>query len=167
MFEKYSPDLTISPFRMKFGELKSHIESVHDIQPQEKENFTCKICGKEFLNSDAFTKHAWTHLNKDLTRVQCDICSGWFKNQHTLRVHKTTHQNNELKCELCGKIKLNIQSMRSHMLLAHAKRKYQCTECHKSFRRPITLKVGINLFSFDSLLPFCLNHFQLITCQFS
>ncbi|XP_055297861.1 zinc finger protein 62-like [Sitodiplosis mosellana] len=125
---------------MKFGNLKSHIELVHKVIPQKKEKFVCKVCAKIYTSSDAFTKHAWTHMNEDLTRVQCNICEKWLKNQHILNVHKKNHEKIPMKCPHCKKTKFSVISLRSHIAAAHSTRKYQCTRCNKSFGRPIALK---------------------------
>lgn len=129
---------------MQFGALKSHIQIVHNNVPQKKEKFVCKICAKFYTDSTAFTKHTWTHLNENLTRVQCDVCQKWLKNQYILRIHKQSHQEKiELKCPHCEKIKFSTISLKAHITTAHSSRKHQCTICNKSFKRPITLKVFI------------------------
>lgn len=130
---------------MKFGDLKSHIESYHKVVSQKREKFVCKICAKICTNSDAFTKHAWTHMNEDLNRAQCDICGKWLKNQYTLKIHKESHQNVTLSCMHCGKIKFSEISLKSHIATAHSTRKLQCTICDKSFGRALSLRVLTNL----------------------
>lgn len=128
-------------FRMEFESLKSHIKVVHCTVAKKKEKFPCKVCAKVYTDSDAFTKHTWTHMNETLTRVQCDICQRWLKNHHILRIHKQYHQTTPLECRHCGKIKYNNRSMKVHITAAHSTRKHKCNLCDKTFRRPISLKV--------------------------
>lgn len=105
----------------------------------------CEKCGRAFSAPSLLAQHAITHVDRAITQIQCDVCFKWVKNEGILRTHKLTHIQIPLKCPHCDKVKFNERALRSHISLSHEPPKHQCTICHKSFARPLMLKVCLTM----------------------
>lgn len=135
---------------MKYKYLENHITEVHENKRRRSLDFECNLCGRICVSLKGLIQHASTHINDELTRVQCEICEKWMKNEHTLQVHKRVHDENQVKCPHCDKVKPNVLKLRSHIALTHSMRKHICQICHKSFNRPILLKVNFQQFDWKT-----------------
>ncbi|XP_006814209.1 uncharacterized protein LOC102808205 [Saccoglossus kowalevskii] len=78
---------------------------------------SCKICGKDFKNTEALSMHMLTHKVEN-GGYMCDICGAEFFTTQKVIQHRRTHTNEKpFKCEYC---KYNCN--RSDNLRLHIKR---------------------------------------------
>ena len=71
----------------------------------------------------------------NLKQFVCEICQRGFVYMNSLKTHQLKAQcdQKEYKCDQCNKKFKNNKNLRSHVICAHIKPKFQCGECLKIF----------------------------------
>ena len=117
------------------GNLKRHIESIHD-----KRTHPCTRCTKVFKYADSLKHHVRTfheHHSHD-----CEQCGQKFVNRHELNIHvNVKHQDKIYSCQDCDKIFLHPRNLKEHRSSIHAGKTHTCPLCNKSYayRRSLRL----------------------------
>lgn len=94
--------------------LIDHSWLVHKVKPRTvSESFSCEDCGMKFDVKSIYEVHKLSHDDTARSHV-CSICSAAFKSTGNLRRHEATHVSS---------------------------RDYCCTNCHKTFKTQLALKV--------------------------
>ncbi|KAL4706110.1 hypothetical protein ACJJTC_012909 [Scirpophaga incertulas] len=107
---------------LKKGEIpKEHIYSTKlktENKDKPKQDFTCTVCGKNFLGQRALNWHGRLHTNE--RPFECEVCGKGFislnrRNQHTLCAHTAPTR----RCPLCPAL-FHMRSMvNSHIKKVH------------------------------------------------
>lgn len=98
----------------------------------------CSTCQKLCSTYDRLREHQRQHRHGIFTNAPdvafiCDICEKTFSSAKYLKSHQgQAHDEKEAKCELCGKICKNRESLRSHSRY-HVK--VECPACLKIFTK--------------------------------
>lgn len=125
-------------------ELNEHLKLIHlckfcnQIFKTEKERDVhykshCKVCGKQLIDSNEYSKHLSTHpkcelcgkrfndlsdFNTHLLSVHCcRVCDGVFKTENELIIHNNLHPT----CEVCGKRLKDSNEYETHKFKEHSK----------------------------------------------
>ncbi|XP_059226433.1 zinc finger protein 37 isoform X29 [Stomoxys calcitrans] len=119
--------------------LKHHKRNMHT----PEKYYVCDKCGKQFSNSTRLNYHG-RHDHPESGPQQCSFCLKWYSSTSALTEHiRNVHSNtcSEYRCRTCGFLSTTARALRQHERYNHEmERKYKCTMCDKSFRRPQDLK---------------------------
>ncbi|KAF7286019.1 hypothetical protein GWI33_008322 [Rhynchophorus ferrugineus] len=127
---------------MKFiskGELKLHTDSKHE------RAFLCIECGKRYSSKYSLDYHMQTHdPNFKKVVYKCEKCDSSFdternRKRHILKWHRDCPRK-EFICDLCGKVLVNLESFKIHILGHNGAKPFECEYCGKKFLRRNTLK---------------------------
>lgn len=104
-----------STFYMDSQSFEAHLSKTHN------KEFSCGICGRNFVNRQSLTKHAKTHPEyvalKNQKEFKCQYCSLVFKSKRSFNRHMRTHQRRLYTCETCGKSHANNMLLEEHRLI--------------------------------------------------
>lgn len=108
-----------------FDSFKAHVAT-------HRNDFACLVCGgKPFASFKTLRKHQLEeHYRCSAVKPwQCDLCFRRFHcraliERHMTEVHLRTAEQNI--CDICGRIYLQLQSLRVHRINAHGEKKFQC-----------------------------------------
>uniref|UniRef100_A0A336KMY6 CSON013100 protein n=1 Tax=Culicoides sonorensis TaxID=179676 RepID=A0A336KMY6_CULSO len=79
--------------------LKAHLET----HSQDKNQFSCSICSKEFSTKWNLKQHQWTHANRSTKPFQCNICPNAFVRENDYTTHMNAHKAiRPYTCNHCG-----------------------------------------------------------------
>ncbi len=131
------------------GALKSHIRAHMGETGQRKDpQFApclCEVCGKEFTNSNARSRHQKRVHETDSNEKphKCQYCEKRFALRQTCRYHEVQkHENGEkpppVKCEVCCKEFKTPKILRIHSKSHSGQLDYKCRYCDKLFALPQT-----------------------------
>lgn len=101
-----------------------HMKRVHERAYVQK----CKICGKELSSTFTFKEHCRiAHTNTETPKVKCDVCGTMLKNKESLRKHMQKHkQASEIHiCNICGKESPNKDALLKHKKNMHWNKDYR------------------------------------------
>lgn len=94
------------------------------------------------------TQDSDENFNENCSRLLCPHpnCDRWLKDKNNLRTHiKQQHPNdnryNSYICYICDRFCKNRNSYTNHIRYAHSSNTFTCEECHKTFKKAITLRV--------------------------
>jgi len=110
----------------KFIELLNHDSTVHCDVPKK---FSCKTCGKMFLNIGRLEVHERVHRKK---LFQCQLCQKKFVAQKTLNNHMNIHIG-LYSCQTCGYKAHNMTNLKVHENTHSAVKNYSCNDCEREF----------------------------------
>ncbi|XP_055543688.1 zinc finger protein 502-like [Wyeomyia smithii] len=101
---------------------------------QDRLNFQCDICNKDFQQQYDLTYHMRTHASDRPFR--CDICGNRFIRCSELTHHRRSHLNERpRKCEICGKEFRKTSHLTQHMRTHTGERMFKCDICGRDFLR--------------------------------
>ncbi|XP_039761993.1 zinc finger protein 91-like isoform X1 [Pararge aegeria] len=108
-------------------------------------NYECSVCGKGFITSRLFTRHARRHMAKEL---KCEICDKVFGDKEKLGNHlRTVHlgKNKRNKCNICNERFAYHSHKLRHMVKAHGapELKLKCHLCDRVYKYQKRLTVHI------------------------
>nr|XP_049695836.1 zinc finger protein 90 isoform X2 [Helicoverpa armigera] len=167
-------------FEVEYLNLEQQMKEVELKKLKYKEfEFQCDLCGIGYLTSDVFDEHRIRH-SEVAGPNKCTICCLHFKSQDVLSQHMLAHKrrfkcmlcNHVFKrwshctshrykcggtvqpvaCEVCAKIFSNEHSLKIHMKVHKAERKYCCDQCDRKFATKQRLTVHMR--SHSGVLPF-------------
>lgn len=131
-----------------------------------KDQFTCEICSRMFLDKASITHHMKTHKpnlcqiskqhlphkNKSKTRMcvplapsqrssnLCKLCGKTFANPSALRVHSVVHTGEKPhRCMLCGKGFTQKGNLKCHLRIHTGERPFHCMKCGRTFTQKVNL----------------------------
>ncbi|XP_073820753.1 transcription factor grauzone-like isoform X2 [Musca autumnalis] len=122
-------------------------KTIEELEEHNKEpcavGIMCDICAKVIFGPGQFKRHQLEHDSSQSHKVQCDLCGSWHRDKYALRKHKRRHLEPKTPhvCDICQKVSPSREAMISHKKYAHrSDRIFECEFCHKSFKRPISLR---------------------------
>ncbi|XP_064156048.1 zinc finger protein 1035 isoform X1 [Anguilla rostrata] len=98
--------------------------------------FSCRFCGKFFLELYALKKHMRLHSGD--RPYQCQQCSKRFFRRSHLDAHKNVHKR-RIQCTVCKKILPTISELIKHRQTHNKKGMLQCPDCPLQFKFPVYL----------------------------
>ena len=122
---------------LRSDNLKKHRRNIHNVfktnfkvlrDKSTNLNYSCKMCGEEFLEADFFETHLVMKACQnpadpidEYGRYQCDLCTSsysnkWDLSRHMEWKHKPSHV---FSCELCNKTFYNQYSLKRHVKNMH------------------------------------------------
>ncbi|XP_029913308.1 zinc finger protein 510-like isoform X2 [Myripristis murdjan] len=131
-----------------------------------KDQFTCEICSRMFLDKASVTHHMKTHKpnlsqiskqhlpykNKSKTHMcvplapsqrsnnLCKLCGKTFANPSALRVHSVVHTGEKPhRCMLCGKGFTQKGNLKCHLRIHTGERPFHCMKCGRTFTQKVNL----------------------------
>jgi len=132
----------------KFNELLNHDSTVHCDVPKK---FSCKTCGKLFLNIGRLEVHERVHREK---LFQCQLCQKKFVAQKTLNNHLNIHIG-LYNCQTCGYKAHNMRNLKVHENTHSTVKNYCCNDCKKEFTMLSSLRRHNRLVHQKSVLYRC------------
>lgn len=124
---------------------KNEQKSLETLQHEDEEikeyfKIECEICNAMFEKFHLLKTH-FREIHKKAGYVSC--CDKRFFSRSEALHHLKRHSDpNIFKCEVCGKVFVDLKGLRGHMFL-HApeeERKYKCSSCPKTFVKQYMLK---------------------------
>lgn len=113
----------------------------------KKATNVCHVCAKKIKDKHSFEKHVRSHFEQMGPRIKCTYpdCESWLKDADSLKQHLKRHnpEGEIFKCNACDKVCKNRRALTSHKSYSHSKEIFQCEYCQKTFKKAITLRVGI------------------------
>lgn len=108
---------------------KRHPETVETTE--NRQLFTCPICGKSAKERSNFNKHMETHTK--VRSYSCNMCHKSYRLKNSLDTHLLTHNNEKnFVCEECGKSFYTTSKLNLHKQV-HENLTLQCDKCEKVF----------------------------------
>jgi len=99
---------------------------------QQKRNFYCKFCDKEYGSLGALKMHIRTHT----LPCKCTLCGKAFSRPWLLQGHLRTHTGEKpFVCQTCGRQFADRSNLRAHLQTHSEIKKYKCRFCQKTFSR--------------------------------
>ncbi|CAN9503527.1 unnamed protein product [Ophioblennius macclurei] len=99
---------------------------------QNRKNFSCKFCDKQYVSLGALKMHIRTHT----LPCVCKICGKAFSRPWLLQGHIRTHTGEKpFCCPHCSRAFADRSNLRAHLQTHSDVKKYQCQTCSKTFSR--------------------------------
>jgi uncharacterized Zn-finger protein len=96
--------------------------------------------------------------NSDQINFKCDFCDNSYANIYSLKRHNNIHINPEI-CEFvnCGKKFATERELISHLECHNVENKssFKCTNCTKTFKREVNLKIHMNIHTNPIICELC------------
>lgn len=84
-------------------------------------NYTCEMCGKNFVSRSRLRTHRMTHST--VRNFLCKECGANFKTANCLKNHSRLHLNIFYFCDICGNKFKGKHELRCHIDAVHLKKK--------------------------------------------
>uniref|UniRef100_A0AAG5CPG9 C2H2-type domain-containing protein n=1 Tax=Anopheles atroparvus TaxID=41427 RepID=A0AAG5CPG9_ANOAO len=131
---------------LSVGGFYSH-RKIHSESPK----FSCKECGRAFVQKINLIQHHKIHIGDRPYR--CDQCDKAFCEKAQLQRHQHHHsEERPFRCEVCDKCYKTERCLKVHSAVHTNERPYVCTECNKGFLSSSKLRQHSNIHS--GLRPF-------------
>ncbi|KAK7080819.1 hypothetical protein SK128_020996 [Halocaridina rubra] len=124
---------------------KNHFRRHMDIHSGNKP-YSCKSCGKSFLQKGHYTLHLKYHRGqKDHL---CDTCGKKFYQKSELKIHNRIHLGEKpYKCQVCLESFTSLHALRVHRE-EHSTEKQVCQICQRKFSHKYALYAHYRMHSF-------------------
>lgn len=122
--------------------LRNHKYNVHR---EKKPKVTCEICGKQFINNAALSKHMHCHedASEKLARsTQCEHCGEWLVSKSGIYYHEQIHTSGPQTCEQCGAELPHKIALLAHIRKVHREARFKCSYCELAFTERTKLTVN-------------------------
>lgn len=97
------------------GELRSHIQKVHNKHLVPKKTYSCKICNKEYKCPKSVIVHERS-VHTGQRPAECGVCGARFYHIDYLKEHMRLHTGETpFKCPICGRGYAQRCNMKSHL----------------------------------------------------
>ncbi|XP_058484273.1 zinc finger and BTB domain-containing protein 14 isoform X2 [Solea solea] len=104
-----------------------------------REQLSCHICGKNFLDESRLRKHEKLHSAE--RPFACEICTKAFTTHAHLKEHLKIHTGfKPYRCEVCGKSFIRAPDLKKHERVHSNERPFACQMCDKAFKHKSHLK---------------------------
>ena len=108
----------------------------------QKENFSCSKCNKQFVNKGTLNKHMQYHTGK--FSAYCDTCRRGFPNVGHFKEHMRSHQGLKYHCEYCSKPFTSTKRLRYHTSVHTGEYRFTCQKCGQGFNEKNVLEKHMN-----------------------
>lgn len=114
--------------------MKQHMK-IH----QEKKNYTCAECNKQFINLSRLNYHI-QNVHSEPT-FHCDQCSKMFRSKVNFSRHMRIHSNEKpFQCPHCAFVSNNSANLTSHVRSVHKQPEFTTGQEEKAKKKSILVK---------------------------
>ncbi|XP_039762883.1 zinc finger protein 846-like [Pararge aegeria] len=92
----------------------------------------CRLCGAMWSRAEIAADHVSRAHGGNTPVHTCHVCGQRETTLGRLRIHVSTHSEKQ-KCELCGKMFRNKESLRTHLFIHKGEKEHACPRCDKKF----------------------------------
>ncbi len=120
------------------------------VKHSRKKGFSCKLCHQTFFSKQQLDSHNMSHAT--VNQFECQYCRKTLKAKNTLLRHiRLVHIGTRgHQCPKCPSKFKSADNLRSHMSAFHQtgqQKRFQCSQCDKTFSRHYGLKVHMSVHS--------------------
>ncbi|KAK3088255.1 hypothetical protein FSP39_016644 [Pinctada imbricata] len=127
--------------RTSWSPLSATSRPVNSGVPGEDLNFTCPICGKNYLDKDSLNRHVATHSN-----FPCPVCEKTYSTKSNLQTHMKKHSDeNIFSCSTCDKSFVSASVLKAHLRTHTGDKPFVCPTCGVAFAKNIHLRRHLSI----------------------
>jgi predicted RNA-binding Zn-ribbon protein involved in translation (DUF1610 family) len=98
----------------------------------EEGQFTCHVCGLEFIKREALNYHIKRN-HENPQGYKCPKCPRMLKSESGLKYHMNIHDGFTFSCHMCPKVLKSKHGLAYHMNIHNCTQAFLCNDCGKSF----------------------------------
>ncbi|KAM3960836.1 uncharacterized protein ACR2FA_004972 [Aphomia sociella] len=132
--------------KLKKRRAKKLVKTKSKLVKRKHFNFACELCNKKFNYVERFEAHKLEHEGKTVP-IHCLPCNKTFMTWSGLKRHNENEHTlvnlETLKCNTCGKIFKNRESLKMHKKTHGERKQYVCDVCGKGFTTKFILRTHL------------------------